>query len=227
MKKIGMLIVLLTLLCGCATTPIYSNSYVIPEVRGMYAASVSVLNKEEKVIGAGTIIYNKRNKRMVVVTVAHVVRARYKKNPECTVKILYRKSDKRKMKVFKYDEYLDLAVLISTTKEVKDGPYVRLATTHGKIGDKVWVIGAPLGEKNTVTTGIISNRVEEKGKMLYRTNAEGFFGNSGGGMFNEKGELLGVSHIATFFRVNIFSVMAVPGGLYAISVETIREFFNK
>jgi S1-C subfamily serine protease len=227
MKRLGILIALITLLSSCAITPIYTNFYVIPEVRNMYASSISVLKDKKNVVGSGTIIYNKRNKRMVVITAAHVVREQYKKNPECIINISYRKEDIRKMKVFKYSDHFDLAVLISTTKEVKDGPYAKLAATHGKIGDKVWLIGAPLGEKNTVTEGIISNRVENKGKMLYRTTAAGFFGNSGGGLFNEEGELLGVAHILSFFRANIFVIMPVPGGVHAVSVETIREFFKK
>lgn len=71
------------------------------------------------------------------------------------------------------------------------------------IGDEIFVIGAPYGYSHTVSKGIISARYKpgeidselEKTELL-QTDAAINQGNSGGPMFNEKGEVIAiVSHI--------------------------------
>lgn len=67
-----------------------------------------------------------------------------------------------------------------------------------KVGQSVMAVGNPLGELGgTVTDGIISAldrevTVEGKNMTLLQTSAAVSPGNSGGGLFNEKGELVGI-----------------------------------
>lgn len=71
------------------------------------------------------------------------------------------------------------------------------------VGDDVFVVGAPYGYSHTVSKGIVSARykpgdtnIELKSSELIQTDAAINQGNSGGPMFNEKGEVIGiVSHI--------------------------------
>lgn len=66
------------------------------------------------------------------------------------------------------------------------------------VGDQVVVVGNPLGELGgTVTTGIVSAqdreiKIDETKMNLIQTDAAVNPGNSGGGMFNMKGELIGI-----------------------------------
>ena len=66
------------------------------------------------------------------------------------------------------------------------------------VGDYVVAIGNPLGTLGgTVTDGIISAlarevTIEDKNMTLLQTNAQISPGNSGGGLFNSKGELIGI-----------------------------------
>lgn len=66
------------------------------------------------------------------------------------------------------------------------------------VGESVLAVGNPLGELGgTVTDGIISAldrevTVEGKNMTLLQTSAAVSPGNSGGGLFNEKGELVGI-----------------------------------
>jgi len=219
MKKFFVLIILALFCTGCVKS-MYMD--VSPEIRGIYAASVSVLNDRGGVMGAGTIIHNQRNDYMIVLTAAHVVDDRQKFDKP--VNILYRKKEIRKMVIYKYDAKSDLALLIGTEKEKDDGPYADVSNVGGKIGERIWVIGAPLGEKRTVTRGIVSNKVSSGSKLLYRTDAEVFFGNSGGGMFNEAGQLVGVLHAIHLLRVSAHCILIEPGGHYAIAWEMIRKF---
>jgi S1-C subfamily serine protease len=73
-----------------------------------------------------------------------------------------------------------------------------------EVGDRVFVVGAPLGVVHTMTTGYISARRAHEGVALIdradllQTDAAINPGNSGGPMFNMAGEVVGiVSHIMT------------------------------
>ena len=63
-----------------------------------------------------------------------------------------------------------------------------------KIGTKVVAIGSPQGLTNTVSEGIISGiREFESGTKVIQTSAPVSPGSSGGGLFNVKGQLIGIT----------------------------------
>ncbi|MGB4614025.1 MAG: trypsin-like peptidase domain-containing protein [Erysipelotrichaceae bacterium] len=95
------------------------------------------------------------------------------------------------------------------------------------VGDTAIVIGNPLGEfGGTVTTGIISalNRdiiIDNQAMNLLQTNAEVNPGNSGGGLFNSKGELIGIIN-AKILANNVEGIgFAIPSNDVSIIVEQI------
>ena len=90
------------------------------------------------------------------------------------------------------------------------------------VGETVVAVGNPLGTlSNTVTDGIISalNRevtVEDNDMTLLQTNASISPGNSGGGLFNANGELIGV--------VNAKSSYSEAEGIgFAIPIDSAME----
>jgi serine protease Do len=124
-----------------------------------------------------------------IMTNAHVVDAA----DEVTVKL----TDKRefKAKVIGADRRTDMALLkIDATglPAVKVGDPNKL-----KVGEWVVAIGSPFGFENTVTAGIVS----AKGRSLPQENFVPFIqtdvavnpGNSGGPLFNMKGEVVGIN----------------------------------
>jgi len=62
-----------------------------------------------------------------------------------------------------------------------------------RIGQRVWVIGCPLGNPNIVTRGIVSGRVHGNPPRLF-TDSDTWFGGSGGGVFLATGEFVGFIH---------------------------------
>ena len=121
------------------------------------------------------------------------------------------------------DEASDLAVLKIQPKE--DQPLT--AAKHGKsgylvVGERVVAIGNPLGTLGgTVTDGIISatERIitTENGTMtLLQTNAAINSGNSGGGLFNLKGELIGIVNAK-------YAASGVEGLAFAIPIDSAYE----
>ncbi len=94
------------------------------------------------------------------------------------------------------DPKTDLAVLI--VKPEKPLPYVEFGDSDGvEVGDWVLAIGNPFGLGGTVTIGIVSARNRDINAGPYddfiQTDAAINKGNSGGPLFNMKGEVVGVN----------------------------------
>jgi S1-C subfamily serine protease len=58
----------------------------------------------------------------------------------------------------------------------------------------------------------------------YRIDAPIFYGNSGGGMFNNNGELIGVADAVEYSRNPDGSSQLVPGGGLCVSLYNVRQF---
>ena len=105
-------------------------------------------------------------------------------------------SKEYKAKVIGADPYMDIAVLKMETKDkfkiVKFGN-----SDKARVGDWVVAIGNPFGLGGTVTSGIISARNRDIGMTRYddfiQTDASINQGNSGGPLFNLKGEVVGIN----------------------------------
>ena len=89
----------------------------------------------------------------------------------------------------------DLALLRVNGK----GTPVKLNTGNAEIGESVYTIGAPLGIFPTMSSGMISNNSStDNGTDIYFSNTITLQGNSGGPLFNSKGEVIGVVQGGTF-----------------------------
>lgn len=69
---------------------------------------------------------------------------------------------------------------------------LRVAHLIPSVGDDVFAIGSPLGLKNTLSKGIVSN-FHESPEVLIQTTAAITNGSSGGPLFNSVGEVIGVT----------------------------------
>lgn len=95
--------------------------------------------------------------------------------------------------VVAYNKNADLAVI--RTKEPMDLLPVEVNFGYqARKGDRVYAIGSPLGIQNTVSEGLISNMSYENGVSYIQINAQTDHGSSGGALFNEYGELVGITN---------------------------------
>jgi serine protease Do len=140
---------------------------------------------ESRSLGSGFII----SADGYLLTNAHVV--------EGADEITVRLTDKRefKAKVIGTDKRTDLALI---KIEATGLPVVKLGDPSKlKVGEWVLAIGSPFGFDNTVTAGIVSG----KGRTLPQENFVPFIqtdaavnpGNSGGPLFNMRGEVVGIN----------------------------------
>jgi len=125
----------------------------------------------------------------IIITNAHVV----KDAKEVTVKLTDRRE--YRAKVLGADAKTDIAVLKIDAKNL---PVLALGNTKDlKVGEWVLAIGSPFGFENTVTAGVVS----AKGRSLPDDSAVPFIqtdvavnpGNSGGPLFNARGEVVGIN----------------------------------
>jgi serine protease Do len=136
-------------------------------------------------IGSGFII----SPDGVILTNAHVVRDA----SEVTVKLTDRREFRAR--VLGSDPKTDVAVLKIDAKNLPVVPLGR--TTDLKVGQWVLAIGSPYGLESTVTAGVVS----AKGRSLPDDSYVPFIqtdvavnpGNSGGPLFNTRGEVIGIN----------------------------------
>jgi len=91
-----------------------------------------------------------------------------------------------------YDKVFDLALLKIPKKNYNK--LILGRSPEMNLGDKVYAIGNPLGIKNTVTSGIISNKelyLFQLGRAL-QIDAAVNPGNSGGPLLDENGQVVGI-----------------------------------
>ena len=94
--------------------------------------------------------------------------------------------------VLAYDEETDLAIL-ETEKSIGVPPLLLGDSDTVKQGDNVFAVGYPLGVANTLSDGVVSSRyLDEYNIDVLQITAAISSGSSGGALFNDRGEVIGV-----------------------------------
>ena len=144
--------------------------------------------------------------------------------------ILVRVGDKEyKAKVVGADPYMDIAVLKMETKD-KFTPVNFGDSDKARVGDWAVAIGNPFGLGGTVTAGIISARNRDINLTRYddfiQTDASINQGNSGGPLFNLKGEVIGINTaiIAPGQSGSIGIGFAIPANAASNVIDQLMKF---
>lgn len=178
MRKVLQSIILLTLLATSASAEKIENL-----VRQCGPAVVVFRSADGDTFGSGVLV----SPDGIVLTAEHL----FADNGEFSVELV----DGRKLPVERFiyrDEDVDLAALEVTGTGL---PHVRLGDSKNvPVGSQVLAIGNPLGFENTVSQGIVSGkRVNEDDLFTLQTTAAISPGSSGGGLFNDQGQLIGIT----------------------------------
>lgn len=144
-------------------------------------------------LGSGVLIDNEGH----ILTAAHVVQT------ADLVKVQFVGGETAPAQIISSDPDKDVALLVvedipATVKPAKVGDSDKV-----NVGEEVFVIGAPYGLSHTLTVGHISARhqvgdgaTQYAAAETFQTDAAINRGNSGGPLFNQRGEVIGiVSHI--------------------------------
>ena len=168
-------------------------------------------------LGSGALI----SKEGRILTAAHVV------DRATEIEVIFADGTKTTGHVVWVESMLDLAMIQAgkVPENVKPLPLAESGSYH--IGDQVIVIGAPYGVSHSLSVGYLSG-IRDREKIpgsdliprFLQTDASINQGNSGGPMFNMKGEIIGiVSHI--------LSKTGGSNGLgFSVSVDTISSVID-
>jgi len=178
-----------------------------------------VLIKNPSALGSGFIIREDGH----IVTNAHVVQGEtqltvtvYKKVDGAFEKKVY-----EKVKILAVNPFVDLALLQIDAAELGDTKLTKVYLGNAdevKVGNSVFAVGAPQGLERTVSEGIVSttNR-ENKGMVYIQTTAQVNPGNSGGPLFDRKGQVVGVVAWKLLFS---------EGLNFAIPINYVQHFLD-
>ena len=174
---------------------------------------------ENESLGSG-FIYKKKGKKAYILTNYHVVEGK-------NISITNSKKETTTGKILGVDQKLDLAVIEIdkkyAPKELKLGN-----SKHVKKGEEMFAIGTPLSDRyiNTVTKGMISGldrtvptTTDSSEEPLYdgiQFDASVNPGNSGGPIFNTKGEVIGICTMKII-------LLEVEGLGFAIPINQVKE----
>ena len=123
------------------------------------------------------------------------------------------------VEIFAVNNHLDLALVKLDHPDDEDFPIVYLQPEEDlSAGQNVFAIGAPLGLERTLSRGVIATTQRSFEGMTYiQTTTQINPGNSGGPLFNDMGEVIGVTN------------MKIPFGEglgFAIPARYVRDFIR-
>lgn len=87
-----------------------------------------------------------------------------------------------------------------------------------EVGEAAYTLGSPVGLELTLSNGIVSGRRDEKGHRYVQTTAPISPGSSGGGLFDARGNLIGITTLALVGRENLNQALN-----FAIAADTFWQ----
>lgn len=189
----------------------------LPELFEKFYGNKNPVKRKAMSLGSGFII----SQDGVIVTNYHVIA------DADEVTVTFSDDTKVKAKVIGKDPKTDLAILkVDVDKKL---PFVKWGdSSKARVGDWVIAIGNPFGLGVSVSAGIISARARDINSGPFddfiQTDAAINRGNSGGPLFNSKGEIIGInSVIFTPSGGNVGIGFAVPSALATPVIDQLRD----
>jgi serine protease Do len=176
-----------------------------------------VMVKSPAGLGSGFIIHEDG----YVITNFHVI----ENETQVTISIFvaeagaFRHEKVEDVRIVAVNPFMDLALLRFDPPQGLKLTKVYLAEDReAHEGDAVFAIGNPLGLERTVSEGIVSERNRAEGGLTYiQTTTQLNPGNSGGPLFNSRGEVIGVTNMGYMFA---------EGLNFAIPIRYVIDFLK-
>lgn len=186
----------------------HSRNLFKEHLEDILSAHVEVINFTKMHYGSGIFIAPN-----VLLTAKHLL-----EEPD-DVLVVRKENTYLPAKILKKYEELDLLVL-KLYAEDELFPYVKISEFEPIVADEVYAIGNPYQFKDHVTFGLIRTYSE---KGLFYHSAFIAPGNSGGGLFNKDGDLVGINVAMILDKENLFMLHPVHNFGIAINIVELRE----
>lgn len=187
MKRVFCFLLALALslsLVGCKNKPFSDNPDAI-DAASKSVVEITVYDKSDTAIAGGSGFFAFDAK--TVITNYHVIENAYRieiiDDDDNTVEISL---------IYNINKDKDIAIL-QIEEDDSYSPLKISTETDLQKGESVVAIGSPLGLKNTISKGTISNFVEQDGIDMIQFTAAISPGSSGGVLLNDAGEVIGIT----------------------------------
>ena len=251
MKKILKIIINLLLFIGIFILGIVATFFIIDRYPNMFIETITKLEKDVTVTDSGiadavekvydsVIVVSTYSKNQIISTgsgfiykvnenESYVITNHHVVDGGSSFVISYTDGDELDAKLIGSDEYSDIAVLKTTTKEGYNAVEIG-SSDNMRVGDTTFTVGAPLGDVYSwsVTRGILSGKERLVEISLSNSQQSDYImnvlqtdspvnsGNSGGPISNSNGEVIGVVNAK-------ISSTGVEGIGFAIPIEVALE----
>lgn len=180
--------------------------------------NVVVFNGERACCG-GTVVKSTPEETLIL-TASHCIWNKDKTPMEYGY-IQFDNDDKYRVEVEAYNRNQDLA-LLRVTDGIEEKDVAPIAEDSPMVGDKIWVVGYGAGVEDIMSQGIVSKSntksIHAPETHCILIDASVYYGNSGGGVYNDDNELIGVV-------IQIGPQHPTQGlWAYAVHPEEIKEF---
>lgn len=181
------------------------------------AGQTLMIEKDVAGYGTGTIVAREGNAHFAL-TNHHVVAGNYfglyADSPQL--------GGRCEATILKSDKVLDLALVVFFSD--RRLPPVAVASESPVVTSTIWCCGYGGGEgEQRVTRGILSRKsFPNFGVSIWMVDCAGWFGDSGGGAYNDRHELIGVPRLMRGGTLYI-----APGQLGIVPLPVIRKFLGK
>ena len=195
----------------------------------------SPLGQDEQAWSGSGVIYKLSGNTAYIITNYHVIYDSYN-NKYCENINIYLynrvlKDDLISATVVGASKNNDIAVIKATSDAFLEDTVqtVKVNTEDPVAGQATFAVGCPTLYTFSVTSGIVSVESEyittdsSENVRVYRTDAALNSGNSGGGMFNEYGELMGISDAKSADTTDDNICYAIPASLAIAVADNIIE----
>lgn len=189
------------------------TAYAAPSAKEVFSKAspsivvIAVFDENKRQIGSGSGVVIERGK---VVTNWHVI----ERASTVTVK---RKDVNYTAQVLSDRRDRDLALL--SVQGLESPPVGVSSIRTVEVGQPVYAVGAPAGLELTLTNGLVSALREVDDGKLIQTSAPISPGSSGGGLFNEQGQLIGITTLKG-------SGKAMEGLGFAVPADWVVQLVN-
>lgn len=126
-------------------------------------------------------------------------------------------------------------LLVFKLKDISKFPDIKLSR-NANVGERIYAIGRPFNFENCITDGILNGKNRIIGNYehplnvtlynLYQISAQILPGNSGGGLFNEKGELIGITTCSKDIEYKINYAIPINNVLNLLKYSQIDKSFG-
>lgn len=188
--------------------------------------------------GSGVLL-GKSGDRVYVVTAEHVLGV-FKEDPTCLGWITLKNKKAKFIKVEYTSKKDDVGIASFECKDCMMGQYTKIATEH-YIGQQVISIGyqgidffdeGPYHYALSISDGVIATNVTEyvnqkKVLKLLRITAQVCRGNSGGGIYNNEGHLIGIVSFGLVYQTKEGPILPLEGQHFIVPYNKVSETIRK